>query len=58
MLTVMLGIVGQHMKVHHHPRATRSRQSIKVKNVTGLLSVSITYGIGDDQSLTHTLLRP
>ena len=23
-LNVMLGVVGQHMKVHHHPRAVRS----------------------------------
>lgn len=43
-----------HMKVHRHLRATGSPQSIKVKNVTGLPGVAITYGSSHDQSFTHT----
>lgn len=50
----MLGVIGLHMKVHRHLRATGSPQSIKVKNVTGLPSVAVTYGFSHDQSFTHT----
>lgn len=50
----MLGVIGLHMKVHRHLRATGSPQSIKVKNVTGLPGVAITYGFSHDQSFTHT----
>lgn len=48
------GVISLHMKVHRHLRATGSRQSIKVKNVTGLHGVAITYGFSHDQSFTRT----
>lgn len=52
----MLGVIGLHMKVHRHLRATGSPQSIKVKNVTGLPGVAITYGFSMIKaSHTHTL---
>lgn len=51
-----VGVIGLHMKVQRHLRATGSPQSIKVKNVTGLRGVAITYGFSHDQSCadTHT----
>lgn len=48
-----VGVIGLHMKVHRHLRATGSTQSIKVKNVTGLHGVAITYGFSHDQSFTR-----
>lgn len=48
-----VGVIGLHMKVHRHLRATGSLQSIKVKNVTGLHGVAITYGCSHDQSFIH-----
>lgn len=49
-----VGVISLHMKVPHHLRATGSPQPIKVKNVTGLHGVAVTYGFSHDQSFTHT----